>query len=250
MLEITSPHNPKFKAARLLLDARGIKKSGQCLIFGEKVIRDYLKSQKPVEAIFVPESSAYAHIFLEDLKTENIVQLSSALFKELDIFKTSFPILWVPVPKISPWEPDAPTSGLELFCAMGDPGNLGAMVRSAKAFGVSSVVLLKECVHPFLPKVVRSSVGSVFSLPLQIGPSINDLAGEFVALDMTGENLFQFDWPKNLRLLSGEEGLGIPKGLDVKRLSIPMETGLESLNVMVATSIALSQHYQKTKKQY
>ena len=65
------------------------------------------------------------------------------------------------------------------------------------------------------------------------------LNGTILALDMHGKNLGTFTWPRNARLLIGEEGQGVPASKAFEFLSIPMAREVESLNATVAASIAL-----------
>ena len=124
---------------------------------------------------------------------------------------------------------------------MGDPLNLGAILRSAEAFGASRVILLEEAANPFLPKAIKASAGSSLRIAMEKGPSLGALSGEFIALDLEGTSLPDFRWPANPRLLVGEEGPGL-RGLSsavcLQKISIPVH-GVESLNAGVATSIAL-----------
>ena len=171
------------------------------------------------------------------------VELKSSLFQQLDIFGTHFPLLVADTPAIDACKLSDAPMGLEILCGLSDPSNLGALLRSAEAFGASQVILLKEAAHPFHPKAVRASSGSCLRVPLTAGPSIKEIhgAGPILALDKTGESIAEFNWPKDCRLLIGEEGLGIPDDLiSVQRISIPMQGQVESLNAVAATSVALA----------
>jgi TrmH family RNA methyltransferase len=141
------------------------------------------------------------------------------------------------------WTEESPTEGLEVLAGLGEPSNLGALIRNCEAFG-ASLVLLKECAFPFHPKVIRASSGSVFRVKITQGPSILDLKENLIALDKEGLNIKDFAWPQNARLLVGEEGRGIPEGLKSStNIQIPMSGRVESLNAVAATSIALF-HYR------
>ena len=132
---------------------------------------------------------------------------------------------------------------MELLVAVSEPSNLGAIIRSSVAFGVQKIILLKESASPFHPRSVRASAGNVLKMTYEIGPSILDLdlslQCQTLALDMDGENLSSFQWPKNTFLLVGEEGRGIPKEMKFKKLQIPIDVRVESLNAATAISIAL-----------
>lgn len=232
---LSSRQNPIFKDLVDLLSTKGIKDQGRFLIFGSKVISEVLKTQpKLCETLIVPEHSG------TQIETLPLITLSGELFNDLDVFGTRSPLLVCRTPQMKTWETKNPVSGLELFCALGEPSNVGALIRSAAAFEVSKIVFLKESASPFHPKSVRAAAGTMFDCEFARGPSIKDLeAKHFVCLDMKGENLSQFQWPKNVRLLVGQEGRGVPKDFKAKRLSIPMNPKVESLNATVAASLAL-----------
>ena len=158
---------------------------------------------------------------------------------------TQTPILVCKVPTISTWNLEEVPQGMELICPLGDPINVGALLRTAQAFGIKKVILLQEAATPFHPKSTRSASGAILNMELVYGPSIHELnegrpVGSMVALDVRGADLATFDWPKNVRLLIGEEGQGLPKNQPlIHSVSIPMVTGMHSLNAMVAASIGL-----------
>ncbi|MGZ3723440.1 MAG: TrmH family RNA methyltransferase [Bdellovibrionales bacterium] len=236
MNEIASAQNAKFKIWASLLESRGIKKAGRALISGRKLVQEFLE-QNPAaakEVLFPPKAEPF------DVPPQiNAYSLTSPLFKELDVMGTKAPLLVVQTPELKSWTPGAP-QGLELIVALSDPGNLGALLRSAEAFGVSRVILTEECSSPFLPKAIRASSGASFRLPiLQTGSLADVEASPAFSLNMEGESLEKFSWPKDLYLILGEEGRGIPKSLAATSISIPMKGKVESLNAMAAASIAL-----------
>jgi TrmH family RNA methyltransferase len=131
-----------------------------------------------------------------------------------------------------------------------DPGNLGAMLRSAEAFEATGAILTAGTVAPFNPKVVRASAGSLFRLPLAQSPDLIALLAELrsrgVRLVATsshkGTPLSASDLAGPLALLVGNEGAGLPR--DVLRemddtVVIPHSPRVESLNAAVAASIML-----------
>lgn len=233
---ISSKTNVKYKTWTSLLNSKGIKEEGKFLLFGKVVVENLLQNEHPdIEAILFTED-------YKDLEKLNIKSfcLTKELFKELDIFGTSFPILVLRTPEIKKLEPFTP-SGITLLLPIGDPSNLGATLRSAAAFGVDNIVLLKEAVNPFHPKSVRAASGNLFSFHFYSGPSVHDLqsyAKDIYALDKGGENIMTTQLSRDVFLLVGEEGPGIPD-FNFKRLEIPIHESCESLNASVAISIAL-----------
>lgn len=243
---ITSADNAIFRGLRESLDSKGIRKHRQFMIFGARAIHDTLTRQARLarNLVLCNEMKADEKLILLAGKTDlESLELARPLFEELDVFGTGQPILVLQTPEL----PDARLAeaprGLEILCALSDPANVGALLRSAAAFGASRVVLLKESASPFHPRAVRAASATTLETPLMRGPSIRDLGSAalpIVALDMNGRNLGEYRWPSDARLLLGEEGLGVPRDLPgAQFIKIPMAAGVESLNATVAASIAL-----------
>lgn len=242
MKPIMSQQNPNYKRWRQILEPRGIKKLSQTMVSGRKIIPEVLGQQNELIQEIVVDSESMADDWNVSGHREVFV-LQPAHFKELDILGTRAPLLILNLPKVDSWNPELEPKGLELMVAMSDPSNLGAVIRSAEAFGVSKMVLLSESAHAFHPKVTKTSSGSNFRLKLEKGPSINDVGStDLWALDMDGQDLRDVKLPDNLRLLIGEEGQGVPEAiLPDHRLSIPIAPAVESLNATVAASLAIYQ---------
>ncbi len=234
MNEIASTQNAKFKKWQSLLDSKGIKKEQLCLVSGEKLVNEYIEEWPDlIEDVLLPPKSKFIS------EQFRLTRLSSPLFKELDVIGTHQPLLVVQTSKFSEWDKQPP-SGLELIVSLSDPSNLGALLRSAEALNVRKVILTKECASPFLPKALKAASLSTFRLKLYVTGSIRELnaQGAF-GLDMNGESLAGFDWPKDALLVLGEEGQGLPAELPLKKLRIDMNPNTESLNATVAASLAI-----------
>lgn len=264
---ITSRDNALVREWLDCQTSKGIKKHGQFIISGERAVRDTLERFPKLARNLIV--CADRHSTLEgDIKSQShielvrevreatksndprfsVVALTPALFDDLDAAGTHQPLLVVMTPSIPEADLSAKPQGLEVLVALGDPANLGALLRSAAAFGASRVILLKECASPFHPKAVRAASAATLAVPLAKGPSIKDLPeiatdnsdkGQWVALDMHGKLMNRFEWPKNVRLILGEEGQGVPESKEFQYLAIPMKPKVESLNATVASSIAL-----------
>ncbi len=139
-------------------------------------------------------------------------RLSDSLFREVDTAGTHAPLLLVRVPAMEPWNPAEPwPEGCTLFIPFQDPENVGAVIRSAAAFGVKRAVLLREAAHPFHPKSIRAAGPAVFQIQLRSGPSIHDLdAGDvpLIALDAGGPDLSSSPFPEQLRARAWRRGPG------------------------------------------
>lgn len=240
-MKITSPSNDLFKKCLELDKRRGQTKHGLYMVSGEPVVLEYaLKFPDEVESILYlsEHKEQMPSLFAEKFKKKH-VEFSPELFDKLDMFQTKFPLLLVKLPSLPVWNFE--WKGLALLCPLGEASNVGALARSALAFQVDHFVLLKEAASPFLPKAVRAASGALPHLKFYSGPSVLELgafAPQIHALDMQGENIYSYKWPKNLCLLVGEEGRGIPDAA-FQKVSIPMNKNSESLNAMIAASLAL-----------
>ncbi len=246
---IESPQNPQFKLWESLLESRGLKKQGKHLLAGLKTVPEALARYPQRFSTLLMTDPAQIEGWSLPSHVEP-VQLAPALFRILDASGTGFPLLVGTVPEMPLLDLTRPPEGLELVCALGDPNNLGALLRSAAAFGARRVVLLEGAAHPFHPKCLRAASNAQFELPLLRGGRWDDLrgaAGPMVALDAGGDDMAAFPWPRDVRLVLGEEGQGVPDDLPVRRLSIPTTGAVESLNATVAASVALFSHFTGSK---
>ena len=102
------------------------------------------------------------------------------------------------------------------------------------------MILSKESASPFLPKALKASGLASLRIPLASAGTLAELPlANGYALDMEGASIDTFEWPKDLYLVLGEEGRGVPDSLALKRIKIPISSATESLNATVAGSIAL-----------
>ena len=228
MIHIESQDNKTFKFLKSLLSSKGLKREEHSLVMGDNLASELKK-------IF-PEAKTIH--FDESLNPDYL--LSKELFQSLTSIKTNSAILLLPFQ--TPINYSSKEESFDVFLPVGDPKNLGALIRTSQAFGVDRIVLLEEAAHPFLPESIRSSSGSVFKAPLFKGPSIKDLDLDALwTLDKGGVSLY--DWkPKSLnkvKLLIGEEGGNLSDKQREHSLSIPISSQVESLNVNSALSCAL-----------
>ena len=240
--EITSPDNSDFKTFLKLTRARGIKKHGLALLSRPKQVREVLKDfPNQCAGIILSDFKETSPEFL--IENISIYHLSANLFRQVDLFDTGQPILLTRVPRFTQWHGEVLEQGCTLCIPFQDPANVGAVIRSAAAFGVSRVVILKEAAHPFLPKSVRVAGSALFRVPLLQGPSLDEFKvpdGPVVTISQDGKDIGGYLFPETFCMVSGLEGPGLPENLrKATALAIPMEPGVESINAALATGIAL-----------
>jgi RNA methyltransferase, TrmH family len=245
---IDSRSNPIFRDLKSLLESSGLKQLNKFLLSGRKIVPEFIGAMKYANGIKLESVITFDRapdIAVGGLQT---LLLKKELFAELDTLGTHYPLLVGSIDVIESVDLEAPPKGLELVLALSDPQNLGAALRCAEAFEATKVILLAECAHPYLPKVLRSSSGSALRVPLAFGPSIKILSATAVktlwALDRSDSSgvtqLAKLKPQKNMRLLIGQEGQGLPESIvSSQKISIEMKPGMDSLNAVSAASIAL-----------
>ncbi len=246
--KITSAQNENYKFWKELKSAKSIRESRCFFLMGEKLIREFLRIHKANRS---SQFTIAAEVYPEDLTpvTGAAVKqfsLTSSLFKELDVIGTHFNLLLIEFSDFKKANLNEKPMGLEIVAPLGDPGNMGALIRSALAFNVKKMILTKESCHPFHPRALKASAGA--SLRMGFTYSADSFANlptssDDYFLDQGGKNIFKFQWPADLRLWIGEEGPGISKVSAKNReriLSIPT-VEVESLNATVAVSLAISE---------
>jgi len=152
----------------------------------------------------------------------------------------------VDVPLVSLAEPIP--SVLLVCVAVQDPGNAGTVVRSAAASGVGAVIFCAGAVDIFNPKAVRASAGAVFHVPIVAGPGPAEVLGQLGDWGFTrlatvargGRDYATVDLGSPTALVLGSETHGLPDSLTDRldgRVTIPMASSSESLNVAMAATI-------------
>ncbi|MDR2387168.1 MAG: 16S rRNA (guanine(527)-N(7))-methyltransferase RsmG [Deltaproteobacteria bacterium] len=244
--EIASHMNPRFKNWLKLLEGRNIKKTGEALVSGKKIVRDLLATEPlPITSLLAIDKSDYQDLKLpEDLE---IYHLRQELFPKLDLFGTGPPLLVIPTPVLVNWREEEPFSGVKILVPFQDPANVGAVIRSAAALGVE-VILLKEAANPYHPKALRAAGPALFKTTILSGPALSQvpILENMFALTPKGVNIHKFKPSKYIKdglyLLMGLEGPGLAElDFPAKRcLSIPMKAEVESFNAATAAAIAMA----------
>ncbi len=137
---------------------------------------------------------------------------------------------------------------LLLLDGLQDPGNLGTLIRAARAFGVDAVIVLDGSVDPWNPKAVRAAAGAGFQIRIvramwaDARPWLDERRIEILTADPAGEDVRSFQPGESWALAVGNEGAGLRAEVaaaSTKPVAIPMPGSAESLNAGVAGSILL-----------
>ncbi len=244
---ITSRSNPTVKKLIALQQKKYRALYGEYLAEGEKMVSECMAAGGEIVLLVFSES---AQSRLKEKKGNAFseapmpaITLSDDLFAKVSGEKTPQGVLAavrLPVRSIRP-----PRGSCLLLDGVSDPGNLGAIIRTANAAGYAEIYLL-GCTDPYSPKAVRASMSGIFHTALYEGTAeeiFSALSGvPLVAADLGGENVFSFTPPEKFCLVIGNEGHGI--GAQVKEraeytVTVPMRRTQESLNAAVSAGIVM-----------
>lgn len=244
MPTLTSKANPRFKALQARLRPSGARREAT-LLLGEKLIEAWADvRQSPAGKRLRP--SLWLRLEqteprpLEAILGLETLVLGEALMRELA--DAGSPPAHALLVDLGP-EPTGPLARRVLGAwGIQDPGNLGAILRSAAAFGFQEVLLGPGCTDPFHPKALRGSMGAAFLLPTRRVDGLQPDEARWYALDggPSAVPLATADLSEPLRLWVGNEGhgwQGVDLPTEIQRLAIPIQ-GVESLNAAVAAGIA------------
>ena len=137
-----------------------------------------------------------------------------------------------------------------IACGVQDPGNVGAIARAAEAAGATGLVAADACADPFGWKALRGSMGSALRLPIVVDRSIEHAVARarhhgcriLAMVPRDGDGLYSADLTGPTAILVGGEGAGLPSslvGAAERRVTIPMNAPVESLNTAVTAALIL-----------
>jgi RNA methyltransferase, TrmH family len=233
---ITSSHNQKLKEIRKLRQRRRWReRAGQFVAEGEDLLSSADASGWVAIERYVAAGSGLVGVEVEPSVLASASGLSSGT-RALAVYEER----WAP----------APVGPLCVYLhGVHDPGNVGAVLRSAQAFGASCVALGPGTADPYSPKAVRASMGAIFSVPLSRAEP-DSLPGEKIALVPNGGRPLEVLWRSDYvfgspsaigcTLMIGAERDGLPDEVVARAdhvAHIPIAT--DSLNAAMAATIAL-----------
>lgn len=248
---ITSRQNPKIQTVRRLMsDGRARQEEKAFVAEGVRLVEEAWQKKWPFSWVFYDEMvSERGRALLETLRQAGlpVEQITPDLMAYLSDTETAQGLLAVlRLPEAPPKFPLTPRLLLVLDDVR-EPGNVGALLRSAAAAGVEAVLLSPASADPWQPKVVRAGMGAHFRLPLLRAP-LPELVSQFSGIKWVLADirdaipLWQADLRPPLALIVSNEAHGPSEWARKQaqeRIYIPMPGQMESLNVAMAGSILL-----------
>jgi|LGVE01.1.fsa_nt_gb TrmH family RNA methyltransferase len=245
---ITSTNNDLIKLVLSLQHKKFRKLENLALIEGSKIINEAINSGQNIVNLFIADDKLEKYKELVNKVDVEVIISSTKILKLISPTKTPQGIVAIIEAKYL--SPMVIADDFLVLDHIQDPGNLGAIIRSAVASGFKNVFMI-NCVDMYNDKVLRASMGNIFkSNNFSVNfEKLSELLKvkedyELLLADLSGDNIFEIDLPKNktIGIIIGNEGSGVSdevRGLSTKTVNIPMQNDVESLNAAVSASIIM-----------
>ena len=248
---ISSRGNQHFKHLKKLNESpRYRHEVQQTILDGMHLIESYAECFGSTDSIALIEGGNLDKIASYLNEDTQVLEFPAGLFSEIaPVISPTGILASINIPHL---EPSKKQNCILLLEDIQDPGNLGSILRSASASGVDLVYLSDHCADLWSPKVLRGGQGAHFHLPCIEKANFSDITksftGKIFATTLGGKSIFKEDLKGPVAFIFGNEGNGIHSEtmqLTSHSIHIPMEKGIESLNVSAAVSICLYEKYRQ-----
>jgi TrmH family RNA methyltransferase len=257
---LTSIRNPLLKSVRRAVARGELTAEGYAVAEGIHMLEEAVRSGREIAAVFISETArtGLESRFAKISWTPSHV-LADALFSQISTTEATQGIITLVRPPLWTMDAVAPPEALAIVLdGIQEPGNAGAIVRAAEAFGATGVVYLKGTVNPYNPKSLRASAGSLFRLPCVYGVE-DDAFHRMLAI----RGLLAFaatpdgplpvgdaDFTRDCAIVIGSEGRGVRPEIARHAVAIRIPTkGVESLNAAVAAGVVLYEAQRQRRRQ-
>lgn len=256
MLEISSLNNPKIKLIKSLYRKRERWKNKLFLIEGIRLVEEAIVKTYPIRDIVYTDElfniKGGPEVFEKIQDHKNLTYVPFNLFKEISDTENPQGIMAVvgfPNPSMEElFKSDKPI--ILILDEIQDPGNMGTIIRTADAFNIDGLIVSQGSVDIYNPKVVRSTMGSIFRMPVYYVEDMPGIVGELkskgfeIYTTSLGETSYVYDVDfKGARgIIIGNEARGVSEelySLAHGRIKIPILGQAESLNVAIASSVIM-----------
>lgn len=252
-MRVSSTDNPIYRRLKqLATSARACREARRTLIEGVHLLQAALDAKVRIQTLVLrgTEQSDEALQLARTAEAQSkakTLELAPALYDAISLVEHGVGVLAEIEFAMPPW-PEKISDDAIYLDNVQDPGNVGTLLRTAAAAGIRYAITGPGCAFIWSPRVMRAGMGAHFVLELheQIAPkTVRDaFAGEVLAADATdGEDLFLADWGRDDTVwLFGGEGQGLTADTLLaanRRLRIPIDGRIESLNVGAAAAVCL-----------
>ena len=252
MNEISSTSNKRIIELTRLHKNKYLEESQLFLVEGEKCFEELIETNIKIIEVFITSSNVNK---FKNLDKYNVTLVTEHVLKKLSTTESS-PNVVVLAEKKHYTSSDLKNNNVIILLEnIKDAGNLGTIIRSAAAFECGGILLLGDTVETYNSKVIRSSAGNFFKIPILKLKSINELKNKFddyklIATSLSDTNSISIDSikhsDKNIVML-GSEASGLSQELSLNadyNTKIKHSNNVESLNLSIAASILLYEIYK------
>lgn len=257
---ITSTSNVQIKQiVALLKKSKERKEKKSFVVEGRKMFEEICQDTSRVVKAYFSESYVKEYYDGKELPKVPYEVVADSVFDAMAETVTPQGVLViVKMPEYSLDEMVAEAGSLVLLENLRDPGNLGTIIRTAEAAGVSGVILSKESVDIYNPKVIRSTMGAVYRVPFlyvedftELLKTLREQKVRLLAAHLKGQKTFdKADYSGKVGILIGNEANGLSEEaseLAEEKVLIPMAGSVESLNAAVAAALLMYEAFRKQK---
>ncbi|HEY2550203.1 MAG TPA: RNA methyltransferase [Streptosporangiaceae bacterium] len=260
---ISSSANPLIRRMRQLADRRHRRREGAFVVQGIQPVWHAVRSGAPVETLVVAPAllTAPAVVRLVEEQEERgvrVARVTAELFGRLADRDGPTGLAAI-VRARQAGLADLTVRPFSVFVALheiGNPGNLGTIIRTADAAGMSGVALIGQATDPHDPAAVKASMGALFNIPVAQAASADEFFGWTAAAGVTvaaasgggAAEIWAAELPRPLAILLGSEGPGLPDSMlarSAATVRIPMTGTAESLNLAVAAGILMYETWRR-----
>ena len=251
---IESLHSPHIGRVKALIGSKGAKERREQGLFvaeGVQCAREALATHEgPELKLLYATQAGLSKISELDLNSIEIVEVSEAVMKAMSDTVTPqglISLCYKPEPEFSELKATGKSRFIYLH-EIQDPGNAGTILRTADAMGISAVITSPDSVDMYSPKVVRSTAGSLWNVPVYEGISFDHVAAQFPSAQKlllsshARTSITELSIPGDCIAIFGNEARGVDAatlGASVTEVTIPMAGRAESLNLSAAASIVM-----------
>ena len=251
---IESLHSPHIARVKALIGSKGAKERRETGLFvaeGVQCARESIASLNgPQIKILYATAEGLSKISELDLTSVEIVEVSDAVMKAMSDTVTPqglISLCYRPEVDFSEVTATGKSTFIYLY-QIQDPGNAGTILRTADAMGISAVITSPDSVDMYSPKVVRSTAGSLWNIPVYEGVTFDRIEKQFPKIQKillsshASTSLLDLSIAGDCIAIFGNEARGVDVsalGSSVTEVTIPMAGRAESLNLSAAASIVM-----------
>ena len=257
---ITSTSNVQIKQMIALLKKSKERKEQKAFVIeGRKMFEEICQEKNRVIKAYFSESYVKEQYSGKELPEVPYEIVADSVFDAMAETVTPQGVLAVvKMPEYSLEEMLESAGTLVLLENLRDPGNLGTIIRTAEAAGVSGIILSKESVDIYNPKVIRSTMGAVYRVPflyvedfMALLTELREKKVRLLAAHLKGQKMFdKADYSGKVGILIGNEANGLSEEaseLAEEKVLIPMAGSVESLNAAVAAALLMYEAFRRQK---